>query len=288
MKKSKPQNITKASVRNRPTKKVARPDQDLLKIPVPKRPPHGWAVMGFDVSMSSMAGAAFGYDRTLNRYRGPAFVCRRWSKGDHYFDRLMMAAKSHELVLDLISELGMFLALDEVWIAQEEPFPPHSSFMSRGNSGFLKQQAEISGAFLGGLLRHGYRQIFQIHNQSWRKVVADGLTDAGFGNVTTHVSKWRDPKLAEIFNCRPADSGKFRAQQWAKDVFEPWSFPQTQVEIPEWPPIIERKDGKTPRPEGSVAKAVQSDDRYEALAMMEWLRLEIWEDELVPLMKKTA
>ena len=261
-------NSTSRSARERPVKK--RPKL----APIPERPPHGWAVMGFDVSMSSIAGAAYGYDRTLDTYKGPAFVSRRWSKEDHYFDRLEQAAKSHELVLDLISELGMVLAMDEIWIAQEEPFPPHSGFIARGNSGFLKQQAEISGAFLGGLLRYGYKQIFQIHNQSWRKVVADDLTAAGYGDVTIHPSKWRDPKLAQEFNCRPADSGKFRAEQWAFHVYSV----AYGVKIPEWPPIIERKDGKVPRPEGSLAKAVQSDDRYEALAMMEWLKIEISDD----------
>jgi hypothetical protein len=261
---------------DKPAKRIQKKVAKLT--PISDRPPHGWAVMGFDVSMSSIAGAAIAYDRTLRTYKGPAFVSRRWSKGDHYFDRLEMAAKSHELVLDLITELSMVLAMDEVWIAQEEPFPPHSKFMSGGNSGFLKQQAEISGAFLGGLLRYGYRQIFQIHNTSWRKVVADQISDATGEDVTTHPPKWRSEKLAQIYNCRPTDSGKFRAQQWAIDVYEPWSFQDHEGKVPDWPPIIERKDGKVPRPEGSTAKAIQSDDRYEALAMAEWLRLEIWED----------
>jgi|SRR5215471_14109686 len=274
MKKSDKHFSTSRSVRPLPVKKRAK------LAPVPERPPHGWVVMGFDISVSSIAGAAVGYDRALNKYKGPAFVSRRWSKGDHYFDRLEMASKAHELVLDLITELGMVVANDEVWIAQEEPFPPHGNFVRQGNSGFLKQQAEISGAFLGGLLRYGYKQIFQISNQSWRKLVADDLTSLGMEEVTTHVSKWRSQKLVELFNCRPQDSGKFRAEQWAFDVFAV----AYGVKIPEWPPIIERKDGKVPRPEGSVAKAVQSDDRYEALAMMEWLRVEI-SDDLRKMMK---
>lgn len=261
------------------TGKKARPVKKRPKLAaISDRPPHGWVVMGFDVSMSSIAGAALGYDRTLATYKGPAFVARRWSKGDHYFDRLEMASKSHELVLDLISELGMVVANDEIWIAQEEPFPPHSAFMNKGNSGFLKQQSEISGAFLGGLLRYGYNQIFQIHNSSWRKVVADQLTEATGEDVTIHTTKWKSSDLAITYNCRISDSGKFRAQQWAKRVYNPWCEELTQTVIPEWPPIIESKDGKIPRPETSKAKAVQSDDRYEALAMMEWLRLEIWPD----------
>jgi len=228
--------------------------------------------------MSSISGAALGYDRTLNCYKGPSFACKRWSKEDHYFTRLRDAAKGHELVLDLIHGLGMVIGDEEIWIAQEEPFPPHGKFMAKGQSSFLKQQAEISGAFLGGLLRYGYGQLFQVHNTSWRKVVADQISEATGEDVTTHVSKWRSQKLADRFYCRLPDSGKFRAQQWAQDVFEPWIAQAGGNEIPDWPPIIERKDGKVPRPADSKALAVQSDDRYEALAMMEWMRLEIWTD----------
>lgn len=238
---------------------------------------HGWMICGFDVSMSSIAGAAIAYDRTCDRHRGPVFVMRRWSKEDHYFDRLKMAAKSHELILDLCAELRVVMASNEIYIAQEEPFPPHTKFMGRGHSGFLKQQAEVSGAFLGGLLRYGYDQIHQVGNTTWRKVVADQISEATGEDVTLHPPKWRSGKLAQIYNCKPDDSGKFRVVQWTHDIFEPWAVQQCGSEgIPEWPHIIEsNKLGKIPRPETSKAKAIQPDDRYDALGIMEALRVEI-------------
>jgi hypothetical protein len=219
-----------------------------------------WVACGFDTSMSSLAGAAVGYDNTLGKLRGPVFTERRWQKGTHYFDRLKDAAKSHDLVHELIAQLGITPEQDEIFIAQEEPWP--MGMTKRLQSGFLKQQAEISGAFLGGLIRYGYSQVFQIGNHQWRQIIARDL------GITIHFSKWQDPKLAGVYNCKPGDTGKFRAKQWAmlNNRIQP------QTEVPDWPDIIESsKDGKIPRPEGSKAKAVQPDDRYDALAIMQWM-----------------
>lgn len=221
----------------------------------------GWLIVGFDCSMSSLAGAAWAYDRVLDRQVGPAFVLKRWPKDTHYFERLKDAARSYELVLELQAELGISLGVEDVHIAQEEPFPPHMNFIGKAQSGFLKQQAEISGAFLGGLLRYGYQSIWQLSNVKWRQTVANDL------GITIHHSKWSDPALVEVFNCLPKYTGKFRAKQWAlkSDLF--------QNGVPDWPDIIESaKLGKIPRPEGSQARAVQPDDRYDALAIMVTLR----------------
>lgn len=227
----------------------------------------GWMVCGFDTSMSSLAGAAIGYDNTLKRFVGPKFVYLRWSKEDEYFDRLFEASKSHELVLELQHSLGLFVQTDEIFIAQEEPWP--LGMIRGGMSSFLKQQAEISGAFLGGLIRYGFRGVWQINSMLWRKMIADDL------GITTHHSKWKSPELVSQFNCKPSDSGKFRTKQWAlmyNHGFDGWGM---YDEIPDWPDIIESQDGKKPRPEGSVAKAVQPDDRYDAFAIMKWLHREI-------------
>jgi len=244
-------------------------------VEVEKKKNYGWVVAGFDVSMSSIAGAAMCYDAVLDQMKGPGFVIRRWSKQDHYFDRLRTAAMGHELIWDLLGELRLGnMPLEKIFIAQEEPFPPHSKFIMKGQSHTLKQQAEISGAFLGGLLRYGYENIWQIHNQTWRKVIADDL------GITTHYSKWRDPSLVEVYNCKPQDTGKFRSKQWALSSPGPgYAFMHAlSEEIPDFPDIIESsKDGKIPRPEGSVARAVQPDDRYDALAMM-WAQYQELED----------
>lgn len=274
-KKKRPRISPNSSVREPgPTKKAVAKK----KLPQPRElRSHGWMVCGFDVSMSSVAGAAIGYSRSLDKFCGPAFVITRWSKEDHYFDRLRQANKSKDLVLDLQHSLGISLGTDEVFIAQEEPFPPHGRFMGGGASGFLKQQAEISGAFLGGLLGYGFKEIWQMHNTTWRKVVADMLSENG-RDITTHHTKWKDPALCEIYNCKPADTGKFRAKQWAFDMFgispvlAQMGFTE---EIPNWPDLVKSSKGILPRPEKSRAKAIQSDDRYEALAMMWALFLDL-------------
>jgi hypothetical protein len=247
---------------------------------------HGWMIAGFDISLSSMAGAAIAYDSTLKKFKGPVFVMHRWSTEDHYFDRLEMAARSHELVLDLQAALGISIGVGEVFIAQEEPFPPHGSFMKGGASGALKQQAEISGAFLGGLLRYGYKELWQMGNMDWRRMVAAMISEETGEDVTTYHAKWKSPKLAAIYNCAPKDSGKFRAKQWALDVMAPCFGQQYHEpnEIPDWPDILRQTGGHKPRPEGSKAKAFQPDDRYDALAVMWALYLDLKErDQLAGL-----
>ena len=232
----------------RPRKKHALPKPREIRS-------RGWAVVGFDTSMSSLAGAAIGYDATMKKMVGPNFTMLRWEKDDDYFARLKEACNSHELVGGLIADMGMILELDEIYIAQEEPWPLG---MSRGGmSSYMKQQAEISGAFLGGLIRWGYTNIMQMNSIHWRQMIAADL------GITTHHSKWKSPELALAHNCAPKDSGKFRAKQWALT-----QSPVYDGEIPDWPDIIGGKDGKQPRPETSKAKAVQPDDRYDALAVM--------------------
>ena len=255
-------------------KPVAKNKAKKLQVVEPASPlhDHGWMAVGLDTSMSSIAGAAIAYDKITDTWRGPAFAITRWSKDAHYFYRLREAAKAHNIILDLQSQLGVLMRTDEIFIAQEEPFPPHTKFTGKGQGQSLKQQEEVSGAVLGGLLRYGYDQISQIHNVWWRTVIAEALTAATSERVTTHYSKWPSGELAQRFNTTPKHSGKFRAKQWALDVMTPFFAEHFRPpnEIPDWPDIIESKDGKTPRPDHSRAKAIQPDDRYDALAMMMW------------------
>ena len=256
-----------------PEKRRVRAKHKKVKLAVPESRSKGWAALGFDLSVSSIAGCLLGYDATLDRRVGPHFLMRRWTKDDHYFSRLHMVAVAEEHVHDLLVEAKLFLDLDEIFIAVEEPFPPHSGFTGRGSSQSLKQQAEISGAFLGGLMRYGYRELYQIGNHQWRQIIANDL------EITIHHTKWKDPALAAIYNCKPEHTGKFRSRQWAfhtlgiAPALAQMGFPE---EIPDWPDIITHKEhGKIPRPEGSKAKSMQPDDRYDALAMAEWMRQEL-------------
>jgi hypothetical protein len=216
--------------------------------------------------MSSIAGAAVGFDDTLGQLRGPVFAILRWGKNYNYLDRLGDTARAHDMVHELIGKLNMTPEIDQIFIAQEEPFP--FGMIGKMQSSYLKQQAEISGAFLGGLLRYGYKQVWQIQANQWRQIVARDL------EITIHHSKWRSPELAAHVNCRPADSGKFRSKEWAMTFGPPgyaWKHGYTE-EIPDFPDIIESaKEGKIPRPTGSKAKAVQPDDRYDSLAICQWM-----------------
>ena len=234
-----------------------------------------WVVIGIDHSLSGISLAGFGYDSTLKKLQGPAFVTLRWTKDQDYFTRLRMAASTHELIMDVIAQLKMTPKIEDIFIAQEEPFPPHGKFTSKGVSQTLKQSAEISGSVLGGLLKWGYREIFQIHNTSWRKIVADQISEATGEDVTLYPQKWQSQKLATQYHCSLKNSGKFRSKQWALDVIGPW-FGQmfTPGVVPELTDLISHKDGKIPRPEKSKAQAVQPDDIYDALAMAEWMRQE--------------
>ena len=226
-----------------------------------------WAAVGFDISMSNIWGAGFGWDNVLKKYKGPVFAGFRWQRNTHYFERLRDAVNAAEIVWDITSTLGMFLETHQIFIAQEEPFPPHSGFLKRAHGSSIKQQAEISGAFLGGLLKAKYTEIYQMGNSEWRKLVADEIRESSGEDVTTHFTKYRAPWLAEKYNCSIQNSGKFRSKQWALEV--------VPYEIPDWPDIISSKHGSIPRPEGSRAKAVQADDRYDALAICwaMWQRL---------------
>lgn len=245
-------------------KKHRKPE--LMKAKPRELRPRGWMIAGFDTSMSSIAGAAIGYDGTLKRLVGPEFLLMRWSKDDEYLDRLKEAAMAHEIVHELQNALGLLVNVDEVYIAQEEPAP--MGMFRQGVSAFLKQQCEVSGAFLGGLMRYGYTNVFQINSISWRTMVAEMITEDTGEPVTTHHSKWKSQALVDRYNCKPGDSGKFRTKQWALDVMAPYFGQQWGSEIPDWPDIIESADGKKPRPENSKAKSVQPDDRYDALAVM--------------------
>ena len=143
-KKKRPRISPNSGAREKPRKKhgkvrVSAPVRMLHQGVVRKR---GWIVAGFDTSMSSLAGAAIGYDNTLKKFKGPVFVERRWAKDDHYYDRLNTAARSHDLVLELQHQLGLELNCEDAWIAQEEPWPVGMVGGKKHISGWLKQQAE--------------------------------------------------------------------------------------------------------------------------------------------------
>ena len=207
-----------------------------------------FAACGADVSLSSISLGVIAKTADGKVRTGATSV--RWEKGHDYFDRLAVAARAHEIMYDLYADAKIQPDLAQVFIAVEEAVA--IGYLQRAQSSWVKQQLQISGAFLGGLVRWGYRNVYEIQAHQWQKLVADDL------GITTHHTKWNPDKKV----------GKYRAQQWVEQFHPQWDG--------HWPDIItDTKRGQIPRPEGRKAQGVQSDDRYEALAMAHWMRNEI-------------
>lgn len=207
-----------------------------------------WLCIGADVSMSSISLG--GIAKTKEGKMRVGAVTLRWEKGTDYFTRLKGAAKCHDIVHELCINMRVQAELDEIHIAVEEAVA--IGYLKRAQSAWVKQQLQISGAFLGGLVRWGYFDIREIQAQQWQKHVADDL------GITTHHTKWSPTKK----------EGKFRAREWIEQFHPKWDG--------HWPDLIkDEKLGLISRPEGRKAQAVQSDDRYEALAMAHWMREEL-------------
>lgn len=196
-----------------------------------------WAVVGGDTSMSSVAFTAMGYDSVLGKMTKVVYKDVRWTtEQDDYLQRLADASRSHELVLDCLRELWV-VEPENVYIAVEEPVP--LGMIRRADSGWVKQQCEISGAVLGSLYRYGFKNIWQINNAQWKAVLrAEGVT------------------------IRKMPLGKWDIKDWAIAAYG----------LPDLPDLVRGKNGgKIPRPTsgfGAKAKAEQPNDIYDAAACM--------------------
>lgn len=239
----------------RPPVKKKRPNSPKVRVPGEVKKKSGrqyrrveWVCIGADVSMSSISLGGIALTRDGKIRTGA--VTRRWQKNTDYFTRLSDAAKAHDIVHDLFIEMRVQAELDEIHFAVEEAVA--IGYLKRAQSAWVKQQLQISGAFLGGLVRYGYKDIREIQAQQWQALVAADL------GITTHHTKWNPDKK----------TGKFRAKQWIVKFHAKWDGG--------WPDLInDAKLGLIARPEGRKAQAVQSDDRYEALAMAAWMREEL-------------
>jgi hypothetical protein len=227
-----------------------------------------WVCIGGDISLSSLSLAGLARTRTGKLRTGAISI--RWEKEQDYFERMAALAKAHDFIHDLMAEMKVMAELDEIAIAIEEAVP--IGMLQRGTKGkssgatgaWMKQQIQISGSFIGGLLRWGYRDIYEIQANQWRKVVADDL------GITTHASKWNTEdvlKLPSHMNANAKSIGKYRAQQWVEQFHPKWDG--------HWPDIIASSKGQIARPSTSHAMGIQADDRYESYAIAEWLRREL-------------
>jgi len=219
-----------------------------------------WVAVGLDTSTYSISGAAIAMRK--GKLTPMTTNVIRWEKGTDYFDRMRGAAKASDFMLDLLGpHIGA--ELNQVFIAIEEPVS--YGHLQRAQSQSVKQQIQISGAMIGGLLRWGWNNIYEIQANQWRKLIADDL------GITTHKSKYQDANylpLPKGYSVLAGSVGKFRSKQWVQEFHPDWDGG--------WPDLIKHnKLGVISKPPESKAKAFQPDDRYDALPMCEWMRREI-------------
>lgn len=198
-----------------------------------------WAALGADTSMTACSVCAIGYDATICKMRGPVYAELRWSPDDDYFKRLADASGGHNLVLDVLREMWV-IDPAKVYIAVEEPW--YYGATKQQQSSYLKQQAEVAGAFKGSLARYGFLNMYEINNSQWRATLRrDG------------------------HDIRKGQEGKWDIKEWAIKAFG----------LPDLPDLVKSKSGaKIPRPEsgyGAKAKAVQPNDIYDAAACCAWM-----------------
>lgn len=247
-------------VKKKKPPKIHKPPVSGKKSPGDKWKKAKIVFIGGDISLSSISlgGIALTTDGKVR----VGAISRRWTKDVDYFSRLKEAASAHNAVLDVLAELKVMAEMSEIQFAIEEAVA--IGYLQRAQSAWVKQQLQISGAFLGGLIRWGYNNIEEIQANKWRAMVAHDL------GITTHKDKWNSADFLALppgFHAGAKEVGKYRAQQWVQQFHPKWDG--------HWPDIVTTKDGQVPRPETSKAAGKQCDDRYEALAMAEWLRRDI-------------
>jgi hypothetical protein len=215
--------------------KKAKPTKAKPLAKLPGRVPSPIAI-GIDLSPASLACSAKMYDGIIKTMRGPVWSITRWPKGTDHFEKLEFCARGYDVVLDILAPLGGFIKeIDDLHIGVEE-LPARVL-----NSNRAHQQAELIGAFVGSLLRYGWKNIYLIPVKSWQALVANDL----------------EMKANKDFD-------KWHVKEWAIEVYG----------APKWKDLIRSgKLGLIPRPKTSKAMAEQPDDRYDATGIMDY----VWE-----------
>lgn len=246
--------------------------EKLLKTPVAPSPellkqlPISWCVVGLDTSLTSIAAMALGFDAITGKFNVTHDEIR-WTPETDYFQRLGDAARCHEMVLDLLRSLWT-LDLEHVYIALEEPFPLGMlGRVANFQAGFAKQQAEVSGAVKGALVRYGFKNLTEMNNATWHKALRqDGAQFASVPRKGTQTEK----NAVKIAN-------KFVVRDWAIERYS----------LPLLPDLVKAKNGaKIPRPEsgyGAKAQAIQASDVYDACAVMHAHLVELQERGILAL-----
>lgn len=188
--------------------------------------------LGFDLSPASLSGCAQLWDGVLSELKGPAWFRLPWVKDTPHFEKLKYLAQAQDAVHYLTNELNAIVEIQHVYIGVED-LPPRAMNAQR-----YREQAELIGAFLGGLLRWGYPNVSLINSSTWQKLVADDL-----GKKANNEFK----------------KDKWHVKNWAREVYG----------APNWKDLVRNgKLGLIPKPKGSTAMPEQPDDRYDANAIM--------------------
>jgi len=210
--------------------------------------PIEWGCVGIDTSTYAISASVIVKTKDGKIRAGSHGI--RWTKETEFFKRMAIASRSADFMQDLFATVKIMPELNEIYIGMEEPAA--ISHVSKGQSQYVMQQMLMGGAILGGILKWGWTQTWLIPAKSWQAHIAPDL------GITTHHTKWNPTKK----------EGKFRAKEWVQQFHPKWDG--------SWPDIIPHSTkGQIPRPEGSKARGTQSDDRYETLAMADYMRAEL-------------
>lgn len=218
-----------------------------------KRSEQSWAALGADTSMSSIVVCGIGYDAVLDKMTEVSFAEVRWTADDDYFKRLGDAARADKLIHQVVSRFYV-LEPRQIFIALEEPY--YYSASRNRDSKWLKQMAEVSGAFKGGLVRGGYHEIHEINNSQWKAVLRKEGVEFIKGGRELSAREKKEVALAN----------KFIVKDWVIAAYG----------LPDLPDLVKSKTGgKIPRPDagyGAKAKPEQPNDVYDAAACMAFMQ----------------
>lgn len=210
-----------------------------------------YAVVGLDTSLTSIAAVALGYDG-LTRKHSVTHGEIRWTPEVDYFKRLGEAARSHDLILDLLRPMWV-VDPSRVFIAMEEPIFYGAVRANIGS--FIKQQCEIGGCVKGALVRYGFENLAEVGNSSWKKTLR-----VRYGVKFETVPRGTSATDKKKINLRNKMAIK--------------AFAIHEFGLPDLPDLVRSKEGaKIPRPEsgyGAKAQAEQPSDVYDAAGVAAW------------------
>lgn len=214
-----------------------------------------WAVIGVDTSLTAVSVVVHGYDSITDSTK-TFFDEIRWMPEVDWFERLRAASKTDALVNSLVVKTWTRNP-KRTYVGVEESWP--TGMVNMGQSGHLRQQAEVQGVVKASLYSGGYSEIREVNNSSWRKTLREsGVPFEPIPRGTVE----REKKRIKL-----ANKALIKTEMMAF------------FDLPDLPDLVKAKNGsKIPRPEsgfGAKAAAVQPSDVYDAAAVALHLLVEL-------------